>query len=84
MVEEEGDLDRSGGSWEPEVEDAEGIEFGEGGLEEFLKCEEGKEIRAREIKSRARAYSAHSVDECWFLPPLKLDWIGLDWVGGKV
>ncbi|PUU79055.1 Sac2 family-domain-containing protein [Tuber borchii] len=63
LVEEEGDLDRNGGSWEPEVEDAEGIEFGEGGLEEFLKCEEVKEVRAREIKSRARAYSAHSVDE---------------------
>ena len=81
MVEEEEDVGRNGGSWEPEVEDAEGIEFGEGGLEEFLRREEGREVRAREIKSRARAYSAHSVDECWFLPPPQ---IGLDWVGGKV
>ncbi|PWW74393.1 Vps52-domain-containing protein [Tuber magnatum] len=63
LVEEEEDAIGDGGSWEPEVEDAEGIEFGEGGLEEFLKCEEGREVQAREIKSRARAYSAHSIDE---------------------
>ncbi|KAG0638225.1 Sac2 family-domain-containing protein [Tuber brumale] len=63
LVEEDGSVDGNGASWEPEVEDAEGIEFGEGGLEEFLKCEEGREVQAREIKRRARAYSAHSVDE---------------------
>ncbi|CUS09488.1 unnamed protein product [Tuber aestivum] len=63
LVEEEEDVIGNGSSWEPEVEDAEGIEFGEGGLEEFLKCEEGREVQAREIKSRARAYSAHSIDE---------------------
>ncbi|CAZ84752.1 unnamed protein product [Tuber melanosporum] len=63
LVEEEGCVDGNGAAWEPGVEDAEGIEFGEGGLEEFLKCEEGREVQAREIKSRARAYSAHSVDE---------------------
>ncbi|RPB03669.1 Vps52-domain-containing protein [Choiromyces venosus 120613-1] len=63
LIEEEEDMDGNGRSWEPEVEDAQGIDFGEGGLEEFLKVEEGREIQAREIKSRARAYSAHSVDE---------------------
>ena len=48
----------------PELEDADGIEFGDMSLEEFVQAAEA----AESTKSRSRQYNNRSIDECKLFP----------------